>query len=30
MYSKRQGNYVSISFVLSGVFAVGASLTIPY
>ncbi len=29
-HSKRQGNYASVSFVLSGAFAVGASLTIPY
>lgn len=28
--SKRQGNYASVSFVLSGAFAVGASLTISY
>ncbi|WP_458694699.1 TomO hydrophobic C-terminal domain-containing protein [Wolbachia endosymbiont of Anopheles demeilloni] len=27
-YSKRQGNYASVSFVLSGVLAVGTSLTI--
>ncbi|WP_458695166.1 TomO hydrophobic C-terminal domain-containing protein [Wolbachia endosymbiont of Trichogramma pretiosum] len=26
MYSKKQGNYDSVSFVLSGAFAVGASL----
>uniref|UniRef100_A0AAU7YKI0 Lipase n=1 Tax=Wolbachia endosymbiont of Oeneis ivallda TaxID=3171168 RepID=A0AAU7YKI0_9RICK len=26
-YSKRQGNYASVSFVLSGAFAVGTSLT---
>lgn len=28
--SKRQGNYASVSFISSGAFAVGASLTIPY
>lgn len=27
-YSKRQGNYASVSFVLSGALAVGTSLTI--
>ncbi|MCA7010790.1 TomO hydrophobic C-terminal domain-containing protein [Wolbachia endosymbiont of Tribolium confusum] len=26
-YSKKQGNYASVSFVLSGASAVGASLT---
>ncbi|WP_395463365.1 hypothetical protein [Wolbachia endosymbiont of Cantharis cryptica] len=28
--STRQGNYASASFILSGMFAAGASLTIPY